>query len=182
MSRVVLSDIERFTAKRMIRIRDRTHLSAIESATNIRVAFRSSAPCEKWRSPLIWRVATRECVVCVLLNARLGGIVIVRIVRLSASAEGFGETRRSALRAAKAVAGPSVSRAVCLPERSQGKRTLRTTQNDMRRKPTAWQWQLPEERPVARSRRIVRTARCSAGCSSRDDASRRTCWGTPGSP
>jgi hypothetical protein len=39
MSGILLSDIETFTATRMIRIRVRTHLSAIESTTNIRVAF-----------------------------------------------------------------------------------------------------------------------------------------------
>ena len=39
MSAVVLSDIERFTAKRIILIRVKTHLSAMKSTTNIRVAF-----------------------------------------------------------------------------------------------------------------------------------------------
>jgi hypothetical protein len=44
MSRAVALDVECFTAERMIGRRVVTHLAAIESTTNIRVAFRSSAP------------------------------------------------------------------------------------------------------------------------------------------
>jgi len=62
MSRAVVSDDECFTAQRMVGLRVVTHLSTIASATNIRVAFRSSAPVETSRSPWIW--ANRNRRVC----------------------------------------------------------------------------------------------------------------------
>jgi len=76
----VASNVVRFSTRRMIRRRRGTYLSAIESATNIAVAFRSSAPITASISPLIRPIATRDTYGLRLAPRTIGGTRVLQVL------------------------------------------------------------------------------------------------------